>query len=83
MSRLILEVKPQFRPLYVLPLEGKGDRSAVDEVTGGPASLREALCAAMYLSIAFEETIQLLTAAKQPEIAGQNFPGSDTILIRC
>ena len=28
--------------VIVLPLEGKGDRSAVDEVTCGPAPLREA-----------------------------------------
>ena len=28
---------------FVLPLEGKGDRSAVDEVICGPAPLREAL----------------------------------------
>ena len=31
--------------VFVLPLEGKGDRSAVDEVTCGPAPLREAFCA--------------------------------------
>ena len=29
--------------VFVLPLEGKGDRSAVDEVACGTAPLREAL----------------------------------------
>ena len=42
-SRPTFAVSPKFRQRIVLPLEGKGDRSAVDEVTCGPAPLREAL----------------------------------------
>ena len=41
-KRSVVEAKPQLRRRIVLPLEGKGDRSAVDEVTCGPAPLREA-----------------------------------------
>ena len=36
------KVKSNLERAIVLPLEGKGDRSAVDEVTCGPAPLREA-----------------------------------------
>ena len=32
-ERLTFEVKPTLKRAIVLPLEGKGDRSAVDEVT--------------------------------------------------
>ena len=38
----IIEAKPHHKRRIVLPLEGKGDRSAVDEVTCTPAPLREA-----------------------------------------
>ena len=41
-SRPTLQVKPILDRAIVLPLEGKGDRSAVDEVTCTPAPLREA-----------------------------------------
>ena len=44
-ARPTLEVSPQFKRRIVLPLEGKGDRSAVDEVTCGPAPFREAFLA--------------------------------------
>ena len=38
----IWEVKPNLDRAIVLPLEGKGDRSAVDEVNIRPAPLRGA-----------------------------------------
>ena len=41
-SRSTLEVSPTFPRVFVLPLEGKGDRSAVDEVTCSLAPLRGA-----------------------------------------
>ena len=41
------EVTLQLRRRIVLPLEGKGDRSAVDEVNCTPAPLREAFCASI------------------------------------
>ena len=41
-GRPTLQVKPILDRVFVLPLEGKGDRSAVDEVTCTPAPLREA-----------------------------------------
>ena len=41
-KRPISKVKPNLGCAIVLPLEGKGDRSAVDEVTCGPAPLRGA-----------------------------------------
>ena len=41
-SRPTLAVSPKFQRRIVLPLEGKGDRSAVDEVTCRPAPLRGA-----------------------------------------
>ena len=44
-KRSIVEAKLQFRRRIVLPLEGKGDRSAVDEVTCRTAPFREALFA--------------------------------------
>ena len=42
-SRPTLQVKPILSLAIVLPLEGKGDRSAVDEVNIRPAPLREAM----------------------------------------
>ena len=41
-KRPTVEAKPQLERRIVLPLEGKGDRSAVDEVTSRPVPLREA-----------------------------------------
>ena len=41
-KRSIVEAKPHVRRRIVLPLEGKGDRSAVDEVTCRLAPLRGA-----------------------------------------
>ena len=41
-SRPTEKVSPQFERVIVLPLEGKGDRSAVDEVTCTPAPPRGA-----------------------------------------
>ena len=44
-GRPTLEVKPNLERTIVLPLEGKGDRSAVDEVkmhTGSPS--RSVVC---------------------------------------
>ena len=46
MSRPILQVKPILDRAIVLPLEGKGDRVAVDEVTCSHAPLRGASCIA-------------------------------------
>ena len=41
-KRSIVESKPHLRRRIVLPLEGKGDRSAVDEVKMRPVPLRGA-----------------------------------------
>ena len=41
-KRPIGKITPTLNRVYVLPLEGKGDRSAVDEVTCRPAPLRGA-----------------------------------------
>ena len=43
--------------VFVLPLEGKGDRSAVDEVTCGHAPLRGAFGAEISLSIASDSDL--------------------------
>ena len=52
-TRPTFEVSPPLSRAIVLPLEGKGDRSAVDEVTCGPAPLRGASIAYCLLPIAF------------------------------
>ena len=48
------KVTPTLERAIVLPLEGKGDRSAVDEVTCSLAPLREASIAYCLLPTAFE-----------------------------
>ena len=58
-TRPTLEVTPNLERAIVLPLEGKGDRSAVDEVNMSPAPLRGALWTKILNAGQFEDLLQL------------------------
>ena len=60
-KRPTIEVSPTLESDIVLPLEGKGDRSAVDEVICRPAPLREALLPIAYCLLPFKSRAHLLT----------------------
>ena len=71
-TRPTLEVTPNLERAIVLPLEGKGDRSAVDEVkmrTGFPS---RSVVSRISLSIALESGITAKLSLALPRGAGED-----------